>query len=92
MAILHLKQRLLCDKTVSLFVHIFDIISLSAAEFEEPKIGKLDKGLSNRYFDSISVSDLGFKKYGGNFATNTQTQQIYQIFCFLFMQKIPPSF
>ena len=30
---------------VSPFVHIFDIISLFAAEFEEPKIGILGKGL-----------------------------------------------
>ena len=33
---------------VSLFVHISDIISLLAAEFEEPKIGKSGKGLTNR--------------------------------------------
>ena len=31
---------------VSLFVHIFDIISLFAAEFEEPKIGLSGEGLS----------------------------------------------
>ena len=30
---------------VSPFVHIFDIISLFAAELEEPKIGMSDKGL-----------------------------------------------
>ena len=30
---------------VSLFVHFFDIISLFAAEFEEPKIGISGKGL-----------------------------------------------
>ena len=30
---------------VSPFVHIFDIISLFAAEFEEPKIGISGKGL-----------------------------------------------
>ena len=53
MAILHWKQGLLCDKIVSPYVHIFDIISLSAAEFEEAKIGELGKGLSNGYFDSI---------------------------------------
>ena len=33
---------LLNQITVSPFVHIFDIISLLAAEFEEPKIGVLD--------------------------------------------------
>ena len=32
--------------TVSPFVHIFDIISLFAAEFEEPKIGISGKGLT----------------------------------------------
>ena len=32
-------------RIVSPFVHIFDIISLSAAEFEEPKIGILGKVL-----------------------------------------------
>ena len=31
---------------VSPFVHIFDIISLFAAEMEEPKIGILGKGLT----------------------------------------------
>ena len=31
---------------VSTFVHIFDIISLFAAEFEEPKIGISSKGLT----------------------------------------------
>ena len=31
---------------VSPFVHIFDIISLLAAELEEPKIGASGKGLS----------------------------------------------
>ena len=30
---------------ISLFVYIFDIISLFAAEFEEPKIGISDEGL-----------------------------------------------
>ena len=38
----------LLDKiTVSQFVHIFDIISLFAAEFEEPKIGISGKGLTH---------------------------------------------
>ena len=32
MAILHWKQGSLCDKNVSAFVHIFDIISLFAVE------------------------------------------------------------
>ena len=36
---------LLIRKIVSLFVHIFDIISLFPAELEEPKIGMLGKGL-----------------------------------------------
>ena len=34
---------LLSQVIVSPFVHIFDIISLFAAEFEEPKIGVLGK-------------------------------------------------
>ena len=36
---------LLNQITVSLFVHIFDIISLFAADSEEPKIGISGKGL-----------------------------------------------
>ena len=35
------------QKIVPPFVNIFDIISLSAAELEEPKIGISSKGLSN---------------------------------------------
>ena len=34
------------QKTVSPFVHIFDIISLFAVELEEPKIRILSKGLT----------------------------------------------
>ena len=34
---------------VALFLHIFDIISLFAAELEEPKIGISGKELSNIY-------------------------------------------
>ena len=37
---------LLYQTTVSPFVHIFDIISLFAAEFEKPKIGISGKGLT----------------------------------------------
>ena len=47
------EQFLLCQQCfpinqiiVSPFVHIFDIISLSAAEFEESEIGISGKGLS----------------------------------------------
>ena len=36
--------------TVSPFAHIFDIISLFAAEFEEPKIGISGKGLKNVFY------------------------------------------
>ena len=39
---------LLNQKIMSLFVHIFDIISLFAAELEEPKIGIRSKGFNNR--------------------------------------------
>ena len=35
------------QKIVSSFVNIFDIISLSAAELEEPKIGISGKGLKS---------------------------------------------
>ena len=35
--------------TVSPFVHIFDIIPLFAAEFEEPKIGISGKGLTDNF-------------------------------------------
>ena len=37
--LLYLQCFLLCQKIVSPFVNIFDIISLLAAEWEEPKIG-----------------------------------------------------
>ena len=40
---------LLKQMIVSPFVHIFDIISLFAAELEEPKIGMSGKGLSLVY-------------------------------------------
>ena len=39
---------------VSQFVHVFDIISLFAAEFEDPKIGILGKGLRLGHFFVIS--------------------------------------
>ena len=42
---LHFPQCFLLNQiTVSPFVHIYDIISLFAAEFEEPKIGMYGKG------------------------------------------------
>ena len=44
--ILFLQRSLLNQITVSQFVHIFDIISLFAAELEEPKIGIWGKALS----------------------------------------------
>ena len=41
-----LFQRFLLNQIIeSPFVHIFDIISLFAAELEEPRIGILGKGL-----------------------------------------------
>ena len=45
---------------VSLFVHIFDTISLFAAEYEKPKIGISGKGLNN-----LEIED--FWKQTGNF-------------------------
>ena len=41
---------------VSLFIHIFDIVSLFGAEFEKPKIGISGKGLKN-------LSNFVLKKY-----------------------------
>ena len=38
---------------VSPFVHIFDIISLFAAELEEPKIGISGEGLCTIYFIAL---------------------------------------
>ena len=38
---------------VSLFVHIFDIISVFPAEFEKPKIGMSGKGLRKKAFENI---------------------------------------
>ena len=52
---------LLIQIILSPFVHIFDIISLFAKEFEEPKIGISDKGLrakdnqSERIHSSLSL-------------------------------------
>ena len=47
---------------VSPFAHIFDIISLFAAELEEPKIGISIKGLSSTMFHaSLLESDHGFR-------------------------------
>ena len=45
---------------VSPFIHIFKIISLFAAELEEPKIGILDKGLTE-----ITINILSWQ-YGTN--------------------------
>ena len=42
---------------VSSFVHIFDIISLFAAELEEPKIGMCGKGLNDKHI-RMSASQL----------------------------------
>ena len=42
---------------VSLFVYIFDIISLFAAEFEEPNIGIWGKGLNTACFISMFIKN-----------------------------------
>ena len=42
---------------VSLFVHIFDIISLFAAELEDPKIGMWGKGIKQSHF---KVGNIAF--------------------------------
>ena len=44
--LLFLQCFLLNQTTVSTFVHIFDIISLFAAELGESKVGISDKGLN----------------------------------------------
>ena len=43
---------------VSPCVHIFDIISLFAAELEEPKIGKSGKGLSIEWASGVTLQKL----------------------------------
>ena len=43
---------------VSTFVHVFDIISLFAAEFEKPKIGLTGKGLNFIFFFSAMFCTL----------------------------------
>ena len=48
---------LLNQKIVSLFVNIFDIISLFAAELEEPKIGMWGKGLKLLSAKSLSLEE-----------------------------------
>ena len=56
----HNKQYLLFPQcfllnliTISLFAHIFDTMSLFAAELEEPKIGISGKGLSIHLYYSV---------------------------------------
>ena len=51
---------LLFQIIVSPFVHIFDIISLFAAELEEPKIGIRGKGLS--CYHTITTIDASWWK------------------------------
>ena len=41
------QRFLLYQKIVSPFIHMFDIISLCAAELEKPKIGLSGKGLTS---------------------------------------------
>ena len=45
---------MLNQKTVSPLVNIFDIISVFAAELEEPKIGMWGKGLNEVYQENIT--------------------------------------
>ena len=49
---------LLNEIIVSPFVHIFDIISLFTAEFREPKIGILGKGLRRKHRDIVMLALL----------------------------------
>ena len=48
---------LLNELTVTPFLHIFDIISLFAAELEEPKISIWGKGLTFTNYDSNQAED-----------------------------------
>ena len=50
------QRFLLNQKIVSLFVNIFEIISLCSAELEEPKIGIRDKGLNNQLIHKVEWS------------------------------------
>ena len=54
--LLFLQCFLLNQKIVSPFVNVFDIISLFAAELEEPKIGISGKGLRVKIYN---LSDIG---------------------------------
>ena len=49
---------LLNQKLVSLFVNIYDIISLFAAELEEPKIGISGKGLTFYVQQNFSIAKI----------------------------------
>ena len=55
-ALLFPQGFLLNQIIVSLFVHIFDIISLFAAELEEPKIGMSDKRLKSFFYWLMSFT------------------------------------
>ena len=58
---------LLNQINVSPFVHIFDIISLFAAEFEKPKIGKSGKGLNKEKKKKTKIKILEPKTKQRNF-------------------------
>ena len=65
---------LLNQITVSPFVHIFDNISLFAAELEEPKIGILGKGLGCHVFMyTITGEACSMKKIANVSAKNTKS-------------------
>ena len=74
------EQFLLCPQCfllnqviLSLFVHIFDIISLSAAELGEPKIGISGKGLNKFYFKHL-------RNYPSSFDTISQKGSCHHLF------------
>ena len=73
---LHFPQCFLLNQiVVSLFVHIFDIMSLFAAEFEELKIGISGKGLNRTHCFSAILSIV-----------SKQSKEKH----FLFHQELPP--
>ena len=61
----HFPQCFLLNQIIaSLFVHISDIISLFASEFEEPKIGISGKGLKVQIFKQRDPAWLSGKVLG----------------------------
>ena len=58
-------------KIISAFVNLYDIISLFVAEWEEPKIGMLGKGLTHYHtmphFDTLEIYSCGKREKSRNY-------------------------